>query len=130
MSNVIKRSTEHFHPSADTKMVCSCCGEGQMSVGILILLETIRTHFGKPVTIHSGPRCRAYNTKAGGAKNSEHLIRVDEDNDVADISVQDVTTKELHLYLKSLPYANLLGIGYYPQQGFCHIDLRGYAARW
>lgn len=124
------RSTTNFKPQVDKKMHCTCCGEGQMSVGILIFLEHIRKEFNAPVHIHSGPRCKQYNAKVGGAKNSEHLIREGEDNDVVDFSVEGVSTKVLHTHLKSLPYANLLGIGYYPVQGFCHVDLRGYAARW
>lgn len=125
------RRTEHFNPEVDVKMHCSCCGEGQMSVGILIFLEHARMHFGnKSVYVHSGPRCKAYNAKVGGSKNSEHLIREGEDNDVVDFSIEGVTTKELHLWVKSLPYANLLGIGYYPKDGFVHVDLRGYGARW
>ena len=51
-------------------------------------------------------------------------------SDAADIHVKDMTTHELHKLVKNLPYANLLGIGYYPKEGFIHIDTRGYAARW
>jgi len=124
------RNTDNFKPQVDRKMTCSCCGKGQLSVGILIFLEHIREHFNSPVRLHSGPRCAEYNAKVGGSKRSEHLIVLGEDNDVADFSVKNVTTKELHLYVKSLPYSNLLGIGYYPKDGFVHVDLRGYAARW
>lgn len=101
-----------------------------MSVGVLIFLEHIRSHFKAPVVIHSSARCKDYNTKVGGSKNSEHLIRDGEDVDAVDFHVEGISTKELHLYVKGLPYANLLGIGYYPKDGFVHVDLRGYAARW
>ena len=37
------------------------------------LLERIREHFGKPVTITSAYRTPAHNAKAGGAKFSQHL---------------------------------------------------------
>lgn len=122
------RSTENFNRLGDPKMVCTCCGEGQLSIAILMLLETIRTHFGKPVRVISAARCSIHNAKEGGAKNSEHLIRDGEDVDAADISVDDVPPQQVYLYVKSLPYANLLGIGKY--KGFTHIDTRGYAARW
>lgn len=124
------RRTEHFNPEIDKKMHCTCCGGGQMSVGILIFLEHIRLHFNKAVVIHSGPRCKNYNKEVTGSKTSEHLIVDNEDVDVVDFHVVDVSTKELHMYVKSLPYANLLGIGYYPKDGFVHVDLRGYPARW
>ncbi len=124
------RRTQHFNPEVDRKMHCTCCGEGQMSVGILIFLEHIRQRYNAPVTIHSGPRCKTYNAKVGGSKRSEHLIVAGEDNDVVDLSVEGVTTKDLHMYVKGLPYANLMAIGYYPQERFVHVDLRGHAARW
>lgn len=38
------------------------------------LLERIREHFGKPVTITSAYRTPAHNAKAGGAKFSQHLV--------------------------------------------------------
>ncbi len=124
------RRTQHFNPEVDRKMHCTCCGEGQMSVGILIFLEHVSLHYNAPVILHSGPRCKAYNAKVGGSKRSEHLIVAGEDNDVVDFSVEGVTTKDLHMYVKGLPYANLMAIGYYPKQGFVHVDLRGHAARW
>lgn len=122
------RSTQHFNPVIDRKLKCSCCGAGQLSVAAFIVLETVRMHFNAPVTIESGPRCRAYNKKVGGASKSEHLIIDDEDVDAVDIKVQGHTPQEVYMYLKSLPYANLLGIGKY--KTFTHVDTRGYGARW
>ena len=49
------------------------------------LLERIREHFGKPVTITSAYRTPAHNAKAGGAKFSQHLY-----GRAADIRVQGV----------------------------------------
>lgn len=37
------------------------------------LLEPIRAHFGKPVVVHSGFRCRGLNKDIGGSKTSQHL---------------------------------------------------------
>lgn len=50
------------------------------------LLERIREHFGKPVTITSAYRTPAHNAKAGGAKFSQHLY-----GRAADIRVQGVS---------------------------------------
>jgi uncharacterized protein YcbK (DUF882 family) len=122
------RSTQHFAVATDPMMVCPCCGQGQMSVALLILVETVRMHFGVPVTINSTCRCAKHNKKVGGAKNSEHLIREDEDVDAADIVVEGISPTQVYLYLKGLPYANLLGIGKY--KTFTHVDTRGYGARW
>ena len=122
------RSTAHFNPVLDPLLHCPCCKTGQLSIATFILLETIREHFSAVVTVSSGPRCAKHNKDVGGAKNSEHLIREDEDVDAVDIKVKGHTPQEVYLYLKSLPYANLLGIGKY--RTFVHVDPRGYAARW
>lgn len=123
--------TQHFKESSDPKSVCSCCGTGGLSISILVVLEHIRQLTGKPVAILSGARCTKYNASVGGSKNSEHKS-TDEDplSDAVDITVEGMSAKELHLLVKDLPYANLLGIGYYPKQKFVHVDTRGYAARW
>lgn len=122
------RSTLNFNPVIDRKLRCSCCGEGQISIAAFIILETVRMHFDAPVTITSGPRCRAYNKKVGGADKSEHRIIDGEDTDAVDFVVKGHTPQEVYMYLKGLPYANLLGIGKY--KTFTHVDTRGYAARW
>jgi uncharacterized protein YcbK (DUF882 family) len=128
----VKYETAHFKESTDPKVVCSCCGTGGLSISILIVLEHIREKAeGKPVVISSGARCEDYNRRIGGSKNSEHKSTdADPLSDAVDIRVKGMTTKQLHVIVKSLPYANLLGIGYYPKEGFVHVDTRGFAARW
>lgn len=123
--------TQHFTEAFDSKSVCSCCGTGGLSISILIVLEQIRGLTGKPVILSSGARCTKYNKSIGGTKNSEHLSTEEDPlSDAVDIHIEGMSTKELHLLVKGLPYANLLGIGYYPKDGFIHVDTRGYAARW
>tara|TARA_R110002020_G_scaffold225658_2_gene435749 strand:- start:2321 stop:2581 length:261 start_codon:yes stop_codon:yes gene_type:complete len=85
-------------------------------------------HFDSPVTITSGPRCKKHNQAEGGSRNSEHLIKDGEDVDAVDIQVAGQTPQAVYMYLKNLPYSNLLGIGKY--KTFTHVDVRGYAARW
>lgn len=126
MSNV--RSTKNFNPTVDFKLHCSCCRKGQLSIATFIVLETVRAHFGKPVTVMSGPRCKEYNKKVGGARASEHLIVDHKDVNAVDIQVKDVSPTQVAKFLEELPYANLLGIGKYPT--FTHVDTRGYGARW
>ena len=122
--------TENFKESTDPKAVCSCCGKGGLSIPILILLEMVKMHHGgKAVILTSGARCEAHNKREGGAKRSEHVITEDEPlSDAVDFYVKDVSVQDLYMYLKGLPFANLLGIGKY--KGRVHLDTRGYAARW
>ena len=42
--------------------------------GLVVLLQCIREHFGKPVTITSGYRTASHNTKVGGSRSSQHLL--------------------------------------------------------
>ena len=93
------------------------------------LLERIREHFGKPVTITSAYRTPAHNAKAGGAKFSQHLY-----GRAADIRVQDVSVEDVAAYAESL-MPDRGGVGRYPVKagraaGWVHVDTRADKARW
>lgn len=121
--------TEHFNIDTDEMMACPCCGVGGASMALLIVLEHLRAHFGKPVYFNSCARCSKHNPSVGGSKRSEHLVTPEDPfADAGDIVVKDVTPTSVYLHLKSLPYANLLGLGKY--RTFTHVDVRGYGARW
>ena len=88
------------------------------------LLERIREHFGKPVTITSAYRTPAHNAKAGGAKFSQHLY-----GRAADIRVQDVSVEDVAAYAESL-MPDRGGVGRYPVKagraaGWVHVDTDG-----
>ena len=54
------------------------CRDGSDTVmideSLVVLLQCIREHFGKPVTITSGYRTASHNAKVGGSKSSQHLL--------------------------------------------------------
>jgi uncharacterized protein YcbK (DUF882 family) len=121
--------TTNFTAKTDPKLACSCCGKGGASIALLIVLEDVKRHFAAGVGINSCARCTSYNKSERGTKNSEH--RIDDESpwsDAADITVTGVTPTKVYSYLKSTPYANLLGLGKY--KDFTHVDVRGYPARW
>lgn len=69
--------TKSFKPS---EFVCECGGKyccgypSYMKPAELIHIQAIRDHYGKPVTITSGLRCRTWNSKCGGSiQNSLHM---------------------------------------------------------
>lgn len=67
-------SSAHF---ARNEFACPCgkCGgypAGTTNAKLLTILEGLRSHYGKPVTITSGQRCSSYNAKVGGVSNSAH----------------------------------------------------------
>ena len=90
------------------------------------LLQKIREHFGKPVTINSAYRNAAYNKKVGGVSNSQHTKGT-----AADIVVKGVTPKTVAQYAEYL-MPNSGGIGEYGgRKGeFTHVDTRAKRSRW
>ena len=86
------------------------------------VLEDVRKHFNKPVTINSGYRTAEYNKKIGGVKNSQHTKGT-----AADIKVSGIPAREVQKYLKH-KYPDKYGIGSYLT--FTHIDVRAKKARW
>lgn len=93
-----------------------------VSPELVNLLQEIRDHFGKAVTINSAYRTHAYNKKIDGATFSRHIYGM-----AADIKVKGVSPKEVYAYADSLlPYTG--GIGLYDT--FTHIDVRTTKSRW
>ncbi len=67
-----------LHPAALTQLQgAGVCLQGQRCVllddELVVLLQCIREHFGKPVYITSGYRTAAHNAAVGGSKSSQHL---------------------------------------------------------
>lgn len=96
---------------------------------LTVVLQCIREHFGKPVTITSGYRTAAHNAAVGGAKSSQHLL-----GRAADIRVQGVSVEDVAAYAESL-MPDWGGVGRYPVKagratGWVHVDTRADKARW
>jgi hypothetical protein len=86
------------------------------------VLQKIRTHFGKSVTITSAYRTPPRNKAVGGTEYSQHLY-----GKAADIKVAGIAPKSVAAYAeKLLPGKG--GIGTYST--FTHIDVRVTKARW
>ena len=96
---------------------------------LAVVLQCIREHFGKAVTITSGYRTAAHNAAVGGAKSSQHLL-----GRAADIRVQGVSVENVAAYAESL-MPDWGGVGRYPVKagratGWVHVDTRADKARW
>ena len=89
------------------------------------ILEEIRKRAGDQ-TLHvtSGYRPIAYNRKVGGVSNSTHI-----DGLAADIYSEHISTEALWEICDDV-IGDRGGVGFYPNQGFVHVDIRGYRARW
>lgn len=100
--------------------------------GLVVLLQCIREHFGKPVYITSGYRTAAHNAAVGGSKSSQHLL-----GRAADFHVEGVPVAAVAAYAETL-LPSRGGIGRYPKDaahpkrstGWVHIDTRAGKSRW
>lgn len=93
------------------------------------LLQNIRDHFGKAVTITSAYRTAAHNKAVKGATYSQHCYGM-----AADIRVQGVAVETVAAYAETL-LKDTGGIGHYPVKngrpaGWVHIDTRAVKSRW
>ena len=109
------------------------CRDGSDTImvdaALTVLLQAIREHFGKPITITSGYRTAAHNAAVGGAKSSQHLL-----GRAADIQVQGVSVEDVAAYAESL-MPDWGGVGRYPvkagrAKGWVHVDTRPNKSRW
>ena len=96
---------------------------------LVVLLQCIREHFGKPLHITSGYRTAAHNAAVGGSKSSQHLL-----GRAADIRAQGVNVEDVAAYADSL-MPDWGGVGRYPAKagratGWVHVDTRADKARW
>ena len=112
--------------SAHFKVREFACGDGSDAVLIaprlVMVLETIRSHFGASVVIHSAYRTPQYNAKVNGAAHSQHCYGM-----AADISVKDQTPAAVAAFARSI-MPDWGGVGVY--DSFCHIDVREAKADW
>ena len=100
--------------------------------GLVVLLQCIREHFGKPVHITSGYRTAEHNAAVGGSKSSQHLL-----GRAADFYVKGVPVATVAAYAETL-LPGRGGIGQYPKDakhpkrmtGWVHIDTRTNKSRW
>lgn len=98
------------------------------------MLEVVREACDHPVTVLCGYRSAAYNERlrqrgltgesgtTGVAQHSQHT-----EGKAADITVFGMTVADLYKKIMDLQKAGKLpkigGVGFYPHQGFCHVDI-------
>lgn len=114
--------------SSNFKVSEFACGDGSDAVlvapRLVMVLQSIRSHFGAPVTIHSAYRTPQYNIEAGGVAHSQHCYGT-----AADISVKGKTPAQVAAYAREI-MPDWGGVGIYAKKGFCHVDVREARADW
>ena len=112
--------------STNFKVKEFACTDGSdpifIDTDLVNVLQKIRTHFGKSVTITSAYRTPTKNNAVGGEKYSQHLY-----GKAADIKVKGIAPKTVAAYANTL-LKNKGGIGTYAT--FTHVDTRAVKARW
>ena len=112
--------------STNFKVKEFACSDGSDPIFIdsdlVNVLQKIRNHFGKAVTITSAYRTPGRNKAVGGQTYSQHLY-----GKAADIKVNGATPKQVASYAETL-LKSKGGIGTY--NTFTHIDVRSTKARW
>ena len=91
---------------------------------LVMVLQSIRDHFGKAVNINSGYRTPQYNTKVGGVDQSQHCYGT-----AADITVKGVEVETVAACARKI-MPDWGGVGSYKAQGFTHIDVREDRSDW
>lgn len=106
----VKRWTKNFEPE---EFKCECGGKyctgypSWMKKVELQNLQSIRTHFGKPVKVTSGMRCSKYNNSLRGSiANSKHLSGYAADIYIAGVTDTLAGRKKVIAYAKKLPNHN------------------------
>ena len=114
--------------SAHFKVREFACRDGSDAVlvapRLVMVLETIRAHFGVPVVIHSAYRTPQYNTKVDGVTDSQHCYGT-----AADIVVRGKTPAAVAAYARQI-MPDWGGVGIYAKKGFTHIDVREKKSDW
>ena len=89
---------------------------------LVMVLQSIRSHFAAPVVIHSAYRTPQYNAKVGGVAHSQHCYGT-----AADITVRGQKPAAVAAYAREL-MPDWGGVGIYGS--FCHIDVREKRSDW
>lgn len=117
-----KKLSTHF------KVKEFACKDGSDAVlvapRLVMVLQSIRSHFGAAVTINSGYRTPQYNTKVGGVAHSQHCYGT-----AADITVRGQKPAAVAAYARQL-MTDWGGVGVYAKQNFTHIDVRETRSDW
>lgn len=114
--------------STNFKVKEFACKDGSDAVlvapRLVMVLQSIRSHFGVPVVIRSAYRTPQYNEQVDGAEHSQHCYGT-----AADIVVRGKTPAAVAAYAREL-MPDWGGVGVYSQKGFTHIDIREARADW
>jgi zinc D-Ala-D-Ala carboxypeptidase len=94
----------------------ACKGTGSLAINedALDKLQALRDKLGRPILLTSAYRSPEHNRTVGGAKNSKHMLGI-----AFDVRMENQDPQKFEAAARAVGFA---GFGYYPKQGFMHID--------
>jgi len=92
----------------------------QVDENLIRKLQALRFIVKKPIQVCSGYRTPEYNSKIGGAKNSQHMH-----GKAADIKIKGYTPQQVADLAEEVGFK---GLGVY--QTFTHVDVRPTLTKW
>jgi hypothetical protein len=94
----------------------ACKGTGTLGVNedALDKLQALRDNLKRPLLLTSAYRSPEHNRKVGGAKNSQHMQGI-----AFDVRMENQDPEQFEAAARAVGFT---GFGYYPKQGFIHID--------
>ena len=108
-----------------SEFACGCgCGFDDIDLKAVDICQKVRDHFQQPVHVTSACRCPKHNAAVGGSSGSKHLEAI-----AVDLVVENVHAHDVYDYLDV--YSAELGVGGLGRyDGFTHVDVRPFRARW
>jgi zinc D-Ala-D-Ala carboxypeptidase len=94
----------------------ACKGTGSIAINedALDKLQALRDKLGRPILLTSAYRSPEHNKRVGGAKNSQHMLGI-----AFDVRMENQDPQKFEAAARAVGFT---GFGYYPKQGFMHID--------
>lgn len=98
------------------EFACKCgCGADEMEEKLIRIADSVRAHFGKPITVSSGRRCSRHNAKVGGVSGSRHLK-----GKAMDFCVSGFSASSVLPYVQSQPG---IRYAYAIDSNYIHMDI-------
>ena len=106
-----------------SEFACKCgCGFDDINLKLVKILDQMREHYGRPIIITSGCRCKKHNTAVMGTQGSRHVL-----GKASDLYVQGIPVDEFLEYAKDLVRRGVLRYTYTNNSnmnGVIHVDIQ------
>ena len=113
---------KHFEMGEFACKHCQQLPRGGMDTRLLDVLDKMRERLGEPLVVSSGYRCPTHNRNSSGASQSYHMKGMAAD---VYINSDQYSPKEIEAIAFECGADTACA---YPNEGFVHVDMRGYRA--